>query len=83
MSRGDSFIFRYACGCAFGLSDVRPRAETEEAAWRAMYDTAAERKAAKAAGVTATREAWEDYSRADVYEQLSGDWKCPHKVVTA
>lgn len=83
MSRGDSFIFREACGCAFGLTDVRGRVQDEAAAWRSMDYTAAEKRAAIARGVTVTREAWEDYSRAGVYEQLSGTWKCPHRAEVA
>ncbi len=79
-SRGDSWIFRHPCGCAFGLSDITSVRDTSEAsAWRRMYDTAAERREAQARGVTATREAWEDYRHA-VYEQLSGSWVCPHKT---
>lgn len=79
MSRGESFIFRDACGCAFGLVDVRPRAATEDAAWKAMFDTATEREEAKARGVHSTREAWENY-RHTVYEQLSPKWRCPHRT---
>lgn len=77
MSRSDSWIFRDACGCAFGLSDITSVRDTSEAsAWRRMYDTAAERREAKARGVTATREAWEDYSAAGVYDQLAGKHVC-------
>jgi hypothetical protein len=79
MSRGSSWIFRHACGCAFGLSDLRRGVMTEDAAWRSMYPTAAERKTAKASGVTVTLETWEDYSAAGVYDQLSGKWTCPHR----
>lgn len=79
MSRGDSWIFREACGCAFALSDVRRGVTTEDQAWNSIYDTAAEQRDAARRGVTVTREAWEDYSRAGVYDQLSGKWVCPHK----
>ncbi len=81
-SRGESFIFRDECGCAFGLADVRPYVATEDAAWKAMFDTAAERKAAKARGVYVTREAWENY-RHTVYDQLSPKWQCPHAAVAS
>lgn len=79
MSRGDSWIFRHACGCAFGLVDVNRFAPNEDKVWSAIYDTAAEQRDAVRRGVTVTREAWEDYSAAGVYEQLSGRWVCPHK----
>lgn len=75
MSRGDSYIFRAACGCAFGLTDVRPGVTTEEQAWKSMYPTARERKDAAARGVHATREAWETY-RHTVYDQLRGTHHC-------
>lgn len=78
MSRGDSFIFREKCGCAFGLTDARPGVQTEAAAWRSMYDTVHEMSAAIARGVYVTRQAWEDYSAAGVYDQLSPKWVCPH-----
>lgn len=80
MSRGDSWIFREACGCAFGLSDVRRGVTTEDQAWDSMDYTPAELRAAVRRGVYVTREAWEDYSRAGVYEQLAGKWQCPHKT---
>ncbi|GAA2346640.1 hypothetical protein [Dactylosporangium salmoneum] len=83
MSRGDSFIFRERCGCAFGLTDVRRGVTTEDQAWRSMEYTAAEKRAAIARGVTVTREAWDDYSRAGVYDQLSGKAPCPHRTEVA
>lgn len=79
MSRGSSWIFRRGCGCAFGLSDLRHGVMTEDAAWRSMYPTAAERKAAKDRGVIVSLEAREDYSAAGVYDQLSGKTPCPHR----
>ncbi len=82
MSRGDSFIFRNPCGCAFGLADVGWGSTTEADAWAAMYDTAAERREAKERGVFVTRQAWEDY-RHTVYDQLSPSWRCPHVPAVA
>jgi hypothetical protein len=79
MSRGDSFIFRNPCGCAFGLQDVTAQVDTPSKAWKAMF-TAKERDAAVDRGVTVTREPWEDY-RHTVYAQLTGP--CPHAAVTA
>ena len=75
MSRGDSWIFRHACGCAFGLVDVTSRADTASRAWREMFETVRKRDAALDRGVTATREPWDQY-RHTVYDQLRGG--CPH-----
>jgi hypothetical protein len=83
MSRGDSWIFRRACGCAFGLVDVNARADTLSKAWKAMYPTVRERDAALDRGVTVTREAWEDYNAAGVYGQLGGKTPCPHNAEVA
>ncbi len=83
MSWDSSWIFRQACGCAYGLSDLRAGVTTEAQAWQSMYDTAAERKAALARGVTVTLEEREDYSRAGVYEQLSGKTPCLHGAEVA
>lgn len=71
-----SWIFRYPNGHAFGLSDVRFPVTSEAAAWRSMYDTAAERKAARDSGVTCTRQPWVEYNAQGVYDCLA--WKCEH-----
>ena len=76
IDRGDSWIFRYPNGHAFGLSDVRPYVSTEDAAWLSMYDTATERKAARAASVTCTRQPHAEYSAQGVYDCLAS--KCGH-----
>lgn len=80
MSCGDSWIFRAACGCAFGLVDVNKRADTLSKAWRAMYPTVGERDAALDRGVTVTRQAWEDY-RHTVYAELGGTHHCQNAEV--
>lgn len=77
MSRGESFIFRAACGCAFGLAD----SPNEDAAWRAMYDTARDQREAAAAGVHVTRERWDDY-RHTVYDELRGQHRCGQAVAS-
>lgn len=80
MSRGDSWIFRAACGCAFGLADI-PAYDTEDKVWQAMYDSARERREAVAAGVHVTREAWEDYQHT-VYDELRGLHRCGQAVAS-
>jgi hypothetical protein len=80
MSRGESYIFRHACGCAFGLADVVHEVTSDEQAWTHMYDTAAERDHARSLGVYVTREAWEDY-RHTVYDQLRTT--CAHQAATS
>ena len=79
MSRGKSFIFRAACGCAFGLADIGWGIGSEGDAWNMIYDTAEERREAKAAGVHVTREAWEQY-RHTVYDELRGQHRCGQVV---
>jgi hypothetical protein len=45
------WIFLYRCGCPFGLVEESRFYKTEDDAWDGMYDTRAEERAARAAGV--------------------------------
>jgi hypothetical protein len=45
------FVFLRPCGCPFGLAEQTSRCRDEDTAWRHMYDSRAEERAAVAAGV--------------------------------
>lgn len=77
MNRADCWIFRRACGCAFGLADADRRHPTLSAAWRAMYPRVRERDTAMDAGVTVERVPFAQMG--PVYDQLKGDYVCPHQ----
>lgn len=76
MSRGRSWIFRYKCGCAFGLVDEGTRSDTPSKAWKSMFPTVRERDKYLDMGVTADLQPWEEY-QATVYDQLRDG--CPHQ----
>lgn len=70
------WVFLYACGCPFGLVEKTPRCRDEDAAWDAMYDTRAEERAARAAGVQVTFVDHATYER-DFYPRMTKP--CPHR----
>lgn len=69
------FVFLASCGCPFGLTEVRRGVTTEGEAWRDMYDTRAEEKAARARGVHVVHVDHATYSR-DFFPRMTA--ACPH-----
>jgi hypothetical protein len=75
------WVFRYACGCPFGVLDGSC-AETEFDAWDDFYDQRVGKvRAARRAGVTVEHMSHERYS-AEVCPQMRTDYQCPHGEVT-
>lgn len=77
------YVFLEACGCPFGLIEASarkpggpPRLADEGAAWDDMYDTRAEERAARAAGVTVVHVDHATYER-DYFEAMRSG-HCPH-----
>lgn len=69
------WVFLHSCGCPFGLVEQGRRAKDEDAAWDSMYDTRAEERAARSAGVRTEFVDHATYSR-DFYPRMMQD--CPH-----
>lgn len=75
------WIFREACGCAFGVLDVSA-ADTRSKAWREFYETAKLRNAAIDRGVAVDGPVDHDMYVAQYMPMIRGDVVCPHKVAS-
>lgn len=74
--RPDAWIFRRPDGHAYALSDVRHGVTDEEQAWRSLYHRKTDIRERQAAGVTVTRQPWDEYNAQGVYDCLRS--KCQH-----
>lgn len=68
------YVFTAACGCCIGVVDADGRT-TEDSAWRGIYETRAEERAAAARGVTVRRVDHGTYARDHYPSHLAG---CNH-----
>lgn len=69
------FVFLYRCGCPFGLVEKGRWCADENAAWDSMYDTRAEERTARSAGVTAVHVGHAEYV-AKYYDRMTA--RCTH-----
>lgn len=69
------YVFTYRCGCPFGLVEEGTFCKSEDDAWDSMYDSRAEERRYRAAGVTAVYVDHTTYER-EFYPRMTQ--KCTH-----
>jgi hypothetical protein len=70
------WVFTYSCGCPFGLVERTDRRQTEDSAWKSMFETRTKERSAVSRGVQAVFVEHDTYKR-DFYPLMTKT--CPHE----